>query len=111
MFKLTPTMLPDSIIPVAAPTHILEDLKIDPLPWQTLYYNFSLRVQVCSGKGLGIDSAEGNTSSSMDIPAQAKLDFIYCLTSNKKQASNPTYEVEPKCVNGKCYDGQSKTDD
>lgn len=32
-------------------------------------------------------------------------------SSNKKQASNPAYEVESKCVNGKCYDGQSKTDD
>lgn len=32
-------------------------------------------------------------------------------SSDKKQASNPAYEVEPKCVNGKCYDGQSKTDD
>lgn len=32
-------------------------------------------------------------------------------SSDKKQASNPAYEVEAKCVNGKCYDGQSKTDD
>lgn len=59
-----------------------------------------------TGEDLDIESSEGHTSSSMD-----KLNFIYCLTSNKKQASNPTYEVEPKCVNGKGYDGQSKTDD
>lgn len=32
-------------------------------------------------------------------------------SSNKKQASNPSYEVEPKRINSKRYDGQSKTDD
>lgn len=64
-----------------------------------------------TGKDSDIESAEGNTSSSMDNPAQAEFDSIYCLTSDKKQASNPTYEVESKCVNGKRYDGQSKTDD
>lgn len=47
----------------------------------------------------------------MDMFAQAKLDSTCCLTSHEKQASNPTDEVEAKCVNGKCYDGQCKTDD
>ena len=77
--------------------------------WKTLHsFSVSSRAQ---RHRTGIESADGNASSSMDIHAQAKLDFIDCLTSDKKQASNPSYEVEPKCVNGKCYDGQSKTDD
>lgn len=64
-----------------------------------------------TGRDLGIESAEEKISSSMDVSAQAKLNSTCCLTSHEKQASNPTDEVEPKGVNGKCYDGQGKTDD
>lgn len=108
--KLTLITLPVSIIPVAKSNHILEDLEIDPLPWQILH-SFSLRVQLHTGIEPSIEAAGRNASSSMDIPAQVKLCFTYFLTSHKKQASNPSYEVEPKRINGKCYDGQSKTDD
>lgn len=38
VFKLTPMTSPASIIPVAKPIRVLEDLKNNPLLWQTLYY-------------------------------------------------------------------------
>lgn len=106
--KLTPITPLTSIIVAAKSTHVLEDLEIDPLPWQILCY-FSLRLQMHTDREVSIEADKENTSSS--ISAWAKLCFTYCLTSNKKQASNPSYEVEPKCINGKRYDGQSKTDD
>lgn len=38
-----PALLPSSITPVAKPVHISEDLKIDPVPWQTLIFHRDLK--------------------------------------------------------------------